>query len=118
MESMKRKRTIQFGKWELTAASLAEVEPHQLDHVGLEQVDVPPGPAFHGRHGARFGREEVAGAAVDGPFGHAAQRHARLHRRLARRHVQHCQAKTVARRSIPEARNQSKSNAPLAFSIS
>ena len=73
-----------------TAAGLSEVYPDELDHVWLQQVDVPPGTLLHLGEGAGAQVEEGAGAAVHRLLRDPALRHAALHRSLARRHVQHC----------------------------
>lgn len=73
----------------LTTARLAEIEPDELDHVGLEEVHVPPGRPLHLREAASLRREEVARAPVHGPLRDASRRHARLHRSFARCHVEH-----------------------------
>jgi len=74
----------------LTTAGFAKIQSHQLDHVGLEEVDVPPRSPFTLGHSASFRREEVAGAAIDRSFGHTSESHARLHGRFAGSHIQHC----------------------------
>ena len=73
----------------LTAAALSGVDPDQLDHVGLQQVDVPPGRLLHLCQGAGGQVEEGAGAAVHGLLGDPALGDARLHRRLPRGNVEH-----------------------------
>ena len=73
-----------------TAAGLSEVYPDELDHVGLEEVDVPPGLLLHLGEGAGAQVEAGAGAAVHGLLRDAAIRHAALHRSLTRRHIQNC----------------------------
>lgn len=77
-------------KQQLTTAGFAKVEPHQLHHVGLEQIDVPPGPGLGGGQGAGAGRVHLGTAAVHGQLRDAAVSSAGLHRRLARCDIQHC----------------------------
>ncbi len=72
------------------AARLAEVHPDQLDHVGLEEVDVPPGGALDLRQGARVEVEEGGGRAVDGLLRDPALHDRALHGGLAGGHVQDC----------------------------
>ena len=72
----------------LTAASLSEVYPDELDHVGLEEVHVPPGLLLHLGEGAGAQVEPGAGAAVHRLLGDPAIRHAALHRSLPRRNIQ------------------------------
>ena len=74
----------------LTAARFAEIQSDQLDHVRLQEIDVPPRWTLHFGHSARIGREERTGATVDGAVGVGVQRHAGLHRRFTRRHVHNC----------------------------
>ena len=50
----------------LTAAGPAEVESHQLHHVGLQEVDVPQRRRLLLRQRARLGVEEATRAAVHG----------------------------------------------------
>ena len=59
----------------LTAATLAKVNPDQLHHVGLEQVDVPPGRLLHLSEGAGGEVKKGAGASIhcflwDSSFSH------------------------------------------------
>lgn len=74
----------------LTTARLAEIQPHQLHHVGLEEVDVPPWNAFGLRQRARLGGEERWGRSVDGLLRDARAFRGDLHWRLACRHVENC----------------------------
>ena len=59
----------------LTAAGLSEVYPNELDHVGLQQVDVPPRRLLHLCEGASGEVKKGAGASIhgllwDSSFGH------------------------------------------------
>ena len=83
----------------LTAASLSKVYPDQLDHVGLEQVDIPPGLLLHFGEGAGAQVEPGARAAVHRLLRDAAISHAALHRSLPRRHIQNCNDKKDKLRS-------------------
>ena len=71
----------------LTATGPSEVDPDQLDHVRLQQVDVPPGGAFDLRLRAGGLREEGTGAAVDGLLGETTLQDRGLHGRFAGRDV-------------------------------
>jgi len=82
------KNRIGFVLDVLTTAGFAKVESHQLDHVRLKKVDVPPGRTLHFGQAACFRREEIAGATIDSSFGNAASSDTRLHRRLTSRHIQ------------------------------
>lgn len=75
--------------WWLTTARFAEIQSHQLNHVGLEEINIPPGWALHFGHSARIGCEESACAAVDGTVSIGVQCHTRLHRRFTSSHVHH-----------------------------
>lgn len=77
------------SRFSIGAARFAEIEPNELDHVRFEEVNVPPRSAFHLGQTARFRREEVARAAIDGPLRNATTRYARLHRCLAGGNVKH-----------------------------
>lgn len=72
----------------LTAARLSEVDPYQLHHVRLQQVDVPPGGSFHVRQRAGRRVEEGRSGAVHGLLRDAVLHHGGLHRGLAGGHVQ------------------------------
>ena len=60
----------------LTTAALAKVDANQLNHVGFEEVDVPPGRFFHLGQAARAKVEEGAGASVHGLLRNSSFRHA------------------------------------------
>lgn len=73
-----------------TTARLSEVESDELNHVGLQQVDVPPGVPLRvgegaGVRGERRGRRAVHGLLRDASLGHG-----RLHGRLPCGHIEHC----------------------------
>ena len=72
----------------LTAASLSEVYPDELDHVGLQEVDIPPGLLLHLGEGAGAQVKPGARAAVHRLLGDPAISHTALHRSLPRRHIQ------------------------------
>lgn len=74
----------------LTAARFAKVQPHQLHHVRLQQVDVPPRHALRLRQRARFRCVERRRRAIDRLLRNAARIGGALHWRLAGGHVQHC----------------------------
>ena len=82
-----KKRTL-FFKYFLTTAGFAKVKSHQLDHVGLKKVDVPPGRTLHFGQTACFRREEIAGATIDSSLRNTASSYTRLHGRLTGRYVQ------------------------------
>ena len=67
----------------LGAAGLAKVDSDELDHVGFQQVDVPPGAALDVGEGAGVGVEEGGGGAVHGLLGNAALHNGALHGGLA-----------------------------------
>ena len=71
-----------------TAAGLSEVYPDELHHVGLQQVDVPPGTLLHLSEGAGAQVKPGAGAPVHGPLRDPAVSHAALHRGLASSNIQ------------------------------
>lgn len=82
--------SIESFRSALTAARFAKVQPHQLHHVRLQQVDVPPGHALRLRQRARLRRVERRRGAVDRLLRYAGRIGGALHRRLAGGHVQHC----------------------------
>lgn len=73
----------------LATTGLSEVQADELDHVGFEEVDIPPGGGLWFGQRACFRAEERACGAVDGLLRHASQLRTYLHRRLSGRHVQH-----------------------------
>lgn len=77
------------GRWRLTAAGFAEVQTHQLHHVRLEKVHVPPRHSLRLRDRTCVRREEGRRWAVDGLLRNSNALRWDLHRRLAGRHVQH-----------------------------
>jgi hypothetical protein len=83
-------RHLEPIKSSLTTAALAEVDPHQLHHVGLQEVDIPPGRLLHLGEGAGRQVEEGAGAAIHRLLRDPALRHAGLHGSLPGGHIQNC----------------------------
>ena len=81
----------------LTTATLTEVDPDELDHVGFEEVDIPPGRLFNLSEGAGIEVEEGACAAIDSLLWDASLRNAGLHRGLASRHVQNWEAENYVK---------------------
>lgn len=84
---MSAKSVLYSRLCQLTTAALAKVNPDQLDHVGLQEVDIPPGTLLHLRQGAGAQVEEGASAPVHGLLGDPTLRHTALHRSLASSHI-------------------------------
>ena len=80
----------------LTAATLAKVDPDQLHHVGLQQVDVPPRRLLHLCEGAGGEVEKGGGASIHCLLWDSSFSHTRLHGRLACCHVQHWEKRVKA----------------------
>ena len=73
----------------LTTARLSKVDPDQLHHVGLQQIDVPPRTPLHVCQRARVSVEEGGRGPVHRLLGDAAVGHAALHGGLASGDVKH-----------------------------
>ena len=84
-----KKLSRSYQEAELTTAGLAKVYPDQLDHVGLQEVDVPPGALLHLSQGAGGQVKEGAGAAIYGFLGNTSFCYTALHGGFASSDVQH-----------------------------
>lgn len=72
----------------LTATRFSKVQSHQLNHVGFQQVNVPPRSTLWFRQGAGIGVEEGAGTAINGFLGNSTGFCTDLHGGLSSSHIQ------------------------------
>lgn len=77
----------------LTATRFSKIQAHQLHHVGLEKIYIPPWNALRLCERARLGGEERWGRSVDGFLWDARAVGRDLHRRFSSCHVQNCKEK-------------------------
>lgn len=74
----------------LTTTRFAKVQPHQLHHIGLEKIHIPPGRSFRLGQRARIRCEEGRGGTIDGLLGCPGTICGDLHRRLASGNIENC----------------------------
>lgn len=74
----------------LTTTRFAKVQTHQLHHIGLEQIHIPPGRAFRLGQRTRIRCEEGRGGSIDGLLRCPSTICGDLHRRLASGNIENC----------------------------
>lgn len=74
----------------LTTTRFAKVQTHQLHHIGLEQIHIPPGRSFRLGQRTRIRCEEGRGGTIDGLLRCPGTICGDLHRRLASGNIENC----------------------------
>lgn len=74
----------------LTTTRFAKVQTHQLHHIGLEKIHIPPGRSFRLGQRTRIRCEEGRGGAIDGLLRCPGTICGDLHRRLASGNIENC----------------------------